>query len=99
MGLECLYVARKGKLNSGAYFATPPPWPQDPLGPRARGPARAAGGTTPGPEDQGPPVLGPVGGAHRPWDRRLGGLGPGLKTKDTYAGNAERCLRAKRWRL
>src|SRR6266540_1178440 len=48
-----------------------PPWPQDPLGPRARGPARAAGGTTPGPEDQGPPVLGPVGGAHRPWDRTV----------------------------
>ncbi len=57
----------------------PEAWFQRPRRPQGR----EALGTTPGPEDQGPPVLGPVGGAHRPpwpqdgssgqgWDRRWG---------------------------
>ncbi len=56
-------------LAEGSALARGPPrsWGQ---GGRRASYGRPAGGTTPGPEDQGPPVLGPVGGAHRPWDRR-----------------------------
>src|SRR6266508_4900406 len=84
------FLQALGLPPAAAYYAAAG---LGPSGPRPCPPNRrwAAGGTTPGPEDQGPPVLGPVGGAHRPpwpqdgssgqgWDRRWAAWTPGPRT-------------------
>ncbi len=66
------FLQALGLPPAAAYYAAAG---LGPSGPRPCPPNRrwAAGGTTPGPEDQGPPVLGPVGGAHRPpWPQDRG---------------------------
>ncbi len=97
-------VPSRSRVLFYSWTAPPPltvrshPWPEDALGPGAKGDGGGTSGRAPGPEDQGPPVLGPVGGPHlRSLRAPPAAAYYAAAVLGTYGGQGRRALGPEAW--